>query len=403
MEARAGAAAEAAARAAYGRLLAQVARRTRDIAAAEDALSDAFRVALERWLGRGVPERPEAWLLTVARRLHGRARARSAVAARAADALRIIGEERAEVGAGLGVDRRLELMFVCAHPAIDVGVRTPLMLQVVLGLDAARIASAFLTAPAAMGQRLVRAKTKIRDAGLSFEEPGPDALDVRLGAVLDAVYAAYGAGWDDLGEDDPKGRGLAEEALYLARLVAGLRPDEPEAQGLLALVLYCEGRADARRDPSGAYVPLDAQDVGLWSRVLIQEAEAALRRAARSGRPGRYQTEAAIQSLHVGARLTGSAPAWVLARLYDLLVTQTPALGARIARACVYGADDAGAGLRLLDALDAARVADHQPYWAARAHLERAAGLDASAAFARAAGLSADPAVRARLQALAAG
>ncbi len=156
-------------------------------------------------------------------------------------------------------------MFVCAHPAIDPAARTPLMLQAVLGLDAARIASAFLVSPGTMSQRLVRAKGKIRDAGIAFSIPGRDDLPERLDAVLAAIYAAYGSGWDDAAGADPKRRGLAREAIDLARVLAALLPAEPEPAGLLALMLYCDARQAARRDRDGRFVPLSEQDLSLWN------------------------------------------------------------------------------------------------------------------------------------------
>ena len=390
-------AAESAARTSYGRLLALTARRTRDIGAAEDALADAFRAGLEQWPESGVPDNPEAWLLTVARRASGHAYTRATRAEQAQATLMLLDEESTATPAPIFADKRLELMFVCAHPAIEPAMHTPLMLQIVLGLDAARIAAAFVTAPAAIGQRLVRAKTKIRDAGIAFDIPDPEAIEDRLAAVLSAIYAAYGTGWDDVIGADPKRRGLTSEALFLARLVVDLCPQEPEPRGLLALMLYCEARSTARRSADGSFVPLDRQDIGLWSAPMIAEAEQQLRTAATAARYGRFQTEAAIQSLHIGARLTGLPHHAALAQLYDLLAARDPAIGVLVARAVAHGAIDAVVGLGLLEALPEARVAAYQPFWAARAHLERQAGRDDSAARDRAIGLSSDPAVRAFL------
>ncbi len=196
------------------------------------------------------------------------------------------------------LSERLKLLFVCAHPAIDAAARTPLMLQTVLGLDAARIASAFLLQPSAMGQRLTRAKRKIRDAGIAFELPESDELPPRLEAVLGAIYAAYGSGWDDVEGADPRRKGLAGEAIHLGRLLWQLMPAEPEMQGLLALMLHCEARRNARRTATGAYVPLSEQDVTSWSRPMIEEADSLLSAAEEIGRIGRFQLEAAIQSVH---------------------------------------------------------------------------------------------------------
>lgn len=398
----AAATAEAVARSSYGRLVALIAARTRDIAAAEDALAEAFRIALDTWPEQGVPARPEAWLLTVARRSAGHRARHVEVAGRAADTLVILTEERAMQGDDAIPDERLRLLFVCAHPAIDPGVRTALMLQTVLGLDAARIGAAFLVPPATMGQRLVRAKAKIRDAGLRFEVPEREDLPGRLDAVLAAIYAAYGTGWDAVPGADAL-RGLAPEAIYLGRLVVTLLPDAAEAKGLLALMLHCEARAAARRDDTGGYVPLAAQDSIRWDAAMIAEAEALLVEATARGAFGRFQTEAAIQSLHATSILAGRAPpAKALTALYDLLMIQAPSLGAEVARAAAHGAAHGPRqGLGLLDAIERSRVASYQPYWAVRAHLLELAGDGQAAAadYDRAIGLSSDPAVRAWLTA----
>ena len=217
---------ERAARDSYGRLLAYLAARSRDLAAAEDALADAFRAALETWPRDGVPDKPEAWLLTTARRKLLDAKRHRHVQSAAAYELLVLADEAEDFAEANNVfpDERLKLLFVCAHPAIDPAARTPLMLQTVLGLDAVRIASAFLVKPSAMGQRLARVKTKIRDAGIAFELPQERELPERLDAVLEAIYAAYGSGWDDVAGADARRKGLAAEALYLGRLLLHLMP-----------------------------------------------------------------------------------------------------------------------------------------------------------------------------------
>jgi RNA polymerase sigma-70 factor (ECF subfamily) len=390
-------AAEAAARNAFGRLLALLARDSRDIAAAEDALADALARALARWPEDGVPGNPDAWLLTVARRQLGHGRARAATALAAAPALALLDDERADTPDTDFPDERLKLLFVWTHPAIAPRVQAPLMLQVVLGLDAARIAAAFLVSPAAMGQALVRAKARIRDAGIAFAVPPPAERPARLAAIRTAIYAAYGAGWDMMAADCTTD--LAAEAVFLARLVATLAPDDPENAGLLALVLLCEARRPARRDAGGAFVPLDQQDFQQWDRGMVREGEAALRHAAAQGQPGRFQLEAAIQSLHNQQRFTGADLSIPLIGLYDRLLDLAPSIGALVARAAALAA--AGAAPAALAALDAVadRCRDHQPWWAARADARAAAGdlAAARAAATRAAGLSADPAVRAFL------
>lgn len=393
------AAAALAARASYGRLIALLARQWRDLSAAEDALADAFRSALETWPRTGVPARPEAWLLVAARRfLLDQSRA-SKVRSDARLTLTMLAEEHALTEHTLFPDERLKLLFVCAHPAIASAARTPLMLQTVLGLDAVRIAAALLTSPAALGQRLVRAKLRIRDAGIAYAVPERNELPERLDAVLQAIYAAYGSGWEDVTGADPKRHDLSEEAIWLARLVTQLMPGEAEALGLLALMLHCEARRDTRRDPSGGFVPLAEQDTSLWSHKLAQEAERLLSAAVQLGQIGAFQIEAAIQSAHYGRAKTGRTDWLALTQLYRALAQIAPTTGALVggAAACAeaFGAEQ---GLAELDALPAEVVTSYQPYWALRAHLLAKTGsCDARTAFDRAIGLSDDPSVRAFL------
>jgi RNA polymerase sigma-70 factor (ECF subfamily) len=398
------------ARMSYGRLVAYLASVTGDVAAAEDALSDAFLAALRTWPERGVPQRPDAWLVTAARRSLIDAARRRAVAARGLPEIaRLLDERAGAAGQGGIPDKRLELMFACTHPAIDPAMRSPLMLQTVLGLDAARIASAFLVAPSTMGQRLVRVKAKIKDAGVPMRVPEPPELAERVGSVLDAIYAAYSTGWDDLDTGTPPGgnapdavHGLVAESIRLARLVTELLPEEPEALGLLALVLHSNARAAARRTADGSFVPLDEQDVGRWSRSEIAQAEACLSAAlrlrdARIGwRIGPYQLHAAIQSVHNRRAVTGRTDWAAIAGLYDGLVAVTPTIGAVVALAKARCQTDGPvAGLRLLDDLPADRIATYQPYWVVRAHCLRLAGDPLTGAAAvRAIELTADPGVR---------
>jgi RNA polymerase sigma-70 factor (ECF subfamily) len=383
----------------YGRLVAFLSARSRDVAAAEDALADAFQAALESWPDTGVPEKPEAWLLVAARRrLIDVARHARAHSDAAATLLTITDEARELADSdNLFPDERLKLLFICAHPAIDAAARTPLMLQVVLGLDAARIASAFLVKPSTMGQRLSRAKAKIRDAGIAFELPAAKELPSRLAAVLDAIYAAYGSGWDDVAGADPRRKGLAVEAIDLGRMLARFMPGEPEALGLLALMLYCESRRDARRSATGGYVPLSEQNVASWSRPMIEEAEALLTVAGKAARVGRFQLEAAIQSVHARRMITGSTDWEAIALLYEGLVGVAPTVGTLLGRAAaVAEARDAATAWALMQEMPREEARSYQPYWALAAHLLECMGLaeEAAEAYAQAIGLCEDPAMR---------
>jgi RNA polymerase sigma-70 factor (ECF subfamily) len=403
-EQQARAAAETVARRSYGKLVAFLASRTRDVAAAEDALSDAFAAALVDWPTGGIPTSPEAWLMTVARRKLIDASRRRRSGEDASDHLRLMADELEAAGeSNIEIpDQRLALMFACTHPAVERGIRAPLMLQTILGFDAATIASAFLVAPATMGQRLARAKSKLRQAGIPFRVPERVDLRERLDSVLEAIYAAFAEGWSDPAGTDARRRNLAEEGIWLGRLVVSLLPDEPEAIGLLALMLHAEARRAARRDADGGYVPLAEQNPLAWDTHLIEEAEALLLRASAMGRIGRYQLEAAVQSAHVVRRRTGSSDWDAIERLYDALSTITDSPVVKINRAvAVAEARGAAAGIAALDAIaDDARLAEYQPYWAARAGLLARAGEVEAAdqAYQRAIGLESDPALRDFLQ-----
>jgi predicted RNA polymerase sigma factor len=395
--------ADAVARRSYGKLVAFLAARIRDVAAAEDALSEAFASALADWPKNGCPSNPEAWLLTVARRkaidMH-RGKLRHEIAG---NQLRIMAEGLDAAAAESEIpDQRLALMFACAHPAIDAGIRAPLILQVVLGLDAAMIASAFLVSPVAMGKRLVRAKDKIRQAGIPFRVPEHEELPSRLDTVLETIYAAFAEGWADPGGTDVARRDLTEETFFLGRLVVEMLPQEPEALGLLALMLHAEARRRARRNASGEYVPLAEQDPAVWDWQTIEEAERLLLRASTLGMIGRYQLEAALQSAHVSRRRTGLANWDDVVHLYDALFALTASPVVAINRALAI-AELHGPNAALDDMPDVAadaRLAEYQPYWAARAELLAKTGANAEArhAYEIAIGLERDPAVRRFLQ-----
>jgi predicted RNA polymerase sigma factor len=389
---------ERVARESYGRLVAYLSAHTHDLANAEDALGNALVSALTHWPQDGVPQNPEAWLMTAARRSLIDVIRHERVVFENQPTLKFLTEQSTEITLSTEFpDERLKLLFVCAHPAIDPAMHTPLMMQTVLGLDAARIAQAFLIAPKTMGQRLSRAKTKIRSGGIPFEIPQERDLPERLDAVLEAIYAAFGIGWDDVAGADQCGRNLTEEAAWLARVLLQLMPNQAEVQGLLALMLYCEARRMARRDVKGRYVPLSEQDPKQWSVPLLEEAERYLAEAFKQGRVGRFQLEAAIQSVHAERAHSGRTDWAAISLFYERLICLTRTLGTRVGyAAAVAQANGPEAGLAALEPIDRDAVSDYQPYWAVRAHLLQQLGKtqEAASAYDRAIGLAEDPAVR---------
>lgn len=388
------------ARESYGRLVALLVARIRDVAAAEDLLAEAFAAALERWPIQGIPTNPSGWLVTVAKRRHVDLLRRGQVRMDGEPHLQMLAceiEEAARLSEELP-DRRLALMFACAHPLIERGARAPLILQTVLGITGKAIASAFLVSAGSMNQRLVRAKAHIKESGIPFSVPDRNEMPERLHVVLEAIYAAYSTGWDEAREGASE---LAPEAIWLGGLIADMLPEEPEAKALLALMLYAEARRNARRDRDGCYVPIGEQDVALWDRKQIFNAEKLLHACNRSGPTGRYQLEAAIQSAHIAQRLTGANCSPAIVSLYDHLVSLTNSPVAVLNRAAAL-AEVAGpdAALAELSGISTdKRILGYQPYWATLGHLHlRAGNIEAGCEALRVAiGLSTDNAVRQHL------
>lgn len=373
-----------AARDSYGRLLALLAAATGDLAAAEDALADAFERAVRTWPDQGVPANPDGWLLTVARnRLRDWWKSAASRRTAALDVERDAPIHVDDLDLDAIPDRRLELMLVCAHPAIDRAVRTPLMLNTVLGFTAEQIGRAFSMPASTMATRLVRAKKRIKAAGIPFRIPDRGDLPARMAAVLEAVYGAYVIDWATTG---PEARPLPSEAPHLAEVLTTLVPDDPEARGLAALVQLSAARAGARIDARGRFVPLPEQDPSRWDHRLIGRAHGHLRAAHARGQLGRFQVEAAIQAVHCARARTGTTDWPTLLNLHQLLHTLAPSLGGGVALAAVTAeVDGPAAGLALLDALmaEAGEPARRfQPARAARAHLLARLGRDEEAAIA---------------------
>jgi RNA polymerase sigma-70 factor (ECF subfamily) len=395
--------AEELARVAYGRLVAILAARDGDIQSAEDCLADAFAQALRVWPESGVPGNPEAWLLAVAR--NRRSDVRRSAAHRLSDSIDDVGHDERGALAAMDEldpdeipDRRLALLFVCAHPAIDPAVRTPLMLQAVLGFEAEQIARAFAIPRATMAQRLVRAKRRIHDARIPFLVPERGQMPERLAPVLEAIYGAYAIDFPLVAGTEPRGS-LAAESHYLATTIAELLPDEPEALGLAALISLSLARRAARGHDE--FVPLDEQDPALWDRELIAQGERCLRQARALGRIGRFQIEAAIQSVHAARASTGATDWRALLTFHAALISMAPTLGARVAYAAAVGrVEGARAGLDALDGIEDESMQRFQPAWAARAHLLAQAGLaeDAVRAYDRAISLTTDGGARRYLE-----
>jgi RNA polymerase sigma-70 factor (ECF subfamily) len=395
-------AAEQAARESFGRLVSYLAWQWRDIGAAQDALGDALVKALEVWPVSGVPAAPDAWLLTVAKRRllqvarHDRVRCDPAVTV-------LLEHEEMQEDAPAIPDARLKLMFVCAHPAIDEKVRIPLMLQTVLGLQAAEVASALMVSPTALAQRLVRAKQKIRDAGIRFEEPEVSELSERLRYVLESIYGAYGLGLDAVAGAESRIADLQEEAIYLCDIVCALLPHAVEARGLLALMTFCDARKAARHDATGNFVPLEKQNVSLWDRDAILRADHLLWTCAQQRQPGPFQMEAAVQSAHCQRLLTGSTPWSAIAQLYQQINAHFPTNGSLVAGAVAIGeAGNPQEALQALEQMDPGVTKQFQPWWVAKAYLlsldSAASSAEVNTAYQTAIGLTVDKRLKSHLE-----
>ena len=392
-----------AARDSYGRLLALLSASTGDIAAAEDALADAFERALRTWPSQGTPASPDAWLLTVARnRLRDRWKSAQAQRTVPLDGRQDSLADADDLDVDALPDRRLELMLVCAHPAIEPAAHTPLMLSTVLGFTAEQIGRAFSVPTSTMATRLVRAKRRIKAARIPFRIPGSDDLPARMASVLEAVYGAYVIDWATTG---PQDRHLpSSEALHLAEVLTRCAPADPEAHGLAALVLLSASRAPARLDANGRFVPLSDQDPSRWNSRLIDRAHEHLRTAHARGQLGRFQLEAAIQAVHCARRPGGPTDWATLLTLHRILRAIAPSLGGGVAFAAVVAeVEGPAAGLAALDAVleDAGqRGRRFQPARATRAHLLGRLGRseEAVAAYDGAIDLTHDAAERRYLQ-----
>lgn len=390
---KAQAAAENVARTSYGRLLAFLTVQWRDLPAAEDALSEAFAAALVKWPQQGVPNSPEGWLLTVARRKLVDESRRNVIF----DPLDESVQPHVQPAKDFP-DERLRLMLICAHPAIDFAVRPALILQTVLGLEVKTMAAAFLIPPDSLTKRLTRAKKKIRDSGMAFERPQPQDMPERLNSLLEATYAAYFLGGQNSLLDTADPEDLRLEAIYLARLIVMLIPDSAEALGLLALLCFCQARRPAQTSPSGDFIPLLDQKTELWDSSFMKEGYKLLAAASELRQPGPFQIEASIQAAHCYRAFSGTIPWREIASLYDTLVEKHATIGAHVGRAVAHAhaSQDPACGLKLLDDIDPALVRNYQSWWVARGHLLEMLERKALACqcLERGLGLTTDPGLR---------
>ena len=386
-----------------GRLTAALVRILGDWDVAEELVQDAAIAALEHWTTDGFPDNPGAWLMTAARRKavdrlrrHARYRERMEQLTREASEM----AARIDTAGPMGADDRLRLLFTCCHPALNREAQIALTLRTIGGLQTAEVARAFLVPEATIAQRLVRAKRKIRDAGIPYRVPDPSELPARLAEVLTVLYLVFNEGYLASAGDRPERRELARDAEWLTSLVARLMPDEPEVLGLLALMRLHLARADARFAPDGSLVLLPDQDRGRWDHDAIADAVALLSRAERMNRPAGYQLQAAILAAHAGAATWAETPWAAIVALYDALLRLEPTPVVALNRAlAVAELDGASAGLQALAPL-AERLDGYHLFHAARAEMLRRLGRsdEARAADQRALSLTDNPAERRLLE-----
>jgi RNA polymerase sigma-70 factor (ECF subfamily) len=362
----------------YGRAVAVLVRSFGDIDVAEEAVQDAFTVAVQRWPSAGLPASPAGWIITTARnRAIDRLRREASREDRHAQA-RLLRAADEPVEEGAVRDDRLRLIFTCCHPALAPASRVALTLRLLGGLTTPEIARAFLVPEATMAQRLVRAKAKIRDAGIPYRVPGEAELGERLRGVLAVVYLVFNEGYTASSGDRLVREDLCAEAIRLGRLLAELMPDEPEVMGLLALMLLVEARRAARTTADGHLVRLGNQDRTLWDPVLIAEGQAIVRRCLQRNEPGPYQLQAAINAVHSDAASAAQTDWWQILQLYNQLQAQTPTPVVKLNRAvAVAEVEGPDAALSLVERLD---LGGYHLFHAVRADLLRRLGRSSEAA-----------------------